>query len=355
MKQGKSLTELAIEIDRINNAKRDFLADTRQLHMDPIGGVNDADVSLSIGGEARTSITTHTHTQIAERLKIPMPYYRRMLDEAPQLLSSNVNHWFSENPERRMVRTLDGYARAFLSERYRPLDNYDLLQCVLPELTNEPDMKIESCDLTATRMYVKALFPRRELEVKVGDIVQSGLTISNSEVGAGSLRVEPFVFRLECLNGMIGQSALRKYHVGRGHDAGTGDGALEIFRDETLEADDKAFWLKTRDTIRSALNDAAFEQLVKSMQDALEVRIEADPVAVVERTAKRFSLTDGERGDVLRHLIDGGDLSKYGLLNAVTRASQDVEDYQRATDLERLGGTILELPRTEWTRLNAAA
>ena len=28
-------------------------------------------------------------------------------------------------------------------------------------------------------------------------------------------------------------------------------------------------------------------------------------------------------------------------LNAVTRASQDVSDYQRATELERLGGEIL--------------
>lgn len=36
------------------------------------------------------------------------------------------------------------------------------------------------------------------------------------------------------------------------------------------------------------------------------------------------------------------DFSQFGLVNAVTRSSQDVEDYNRATELERIGGTILE-------------
>jgi hypothetical protein len=72
---------------------------------------------------------------------------------------------------------------------------------------------------------------------------------------------------------------------------------------------------------------------------------------VVEVTAKRFGLTEPERGQVLRHLVDGGDLSRYGLANALTRASQDVESYDRATDLERLGGMIVELPRQAWQEL----
>ena len=38
----------------------------------------------------------------------------------------------------------------------------------------------------------------------------------------------------------------------------------------------------------------------------------------------------------------GNDLSHYGLVNAVTRASQDIEDYNRATELERIGGVLLE-------------
>ena len=39
---------------------------------------------------------------------------------------------------------------------------------------------------------------------------------------------------------------------------------------------------------------------------------------------------------MLRHLISGGDLSGYGLVNAVTHYSQEVGDYDRATDFEML-------------------
>ena len=57
-----------------------------------------------------------------------------MRKEAPEPLATNVNEWFHNKPERRMIRTLDGQARAFLSDRYRRLDNYDLASTVLPIL-----------------------------------------------------------------------------------------------------------------------------------------------------------------------------------------------------------------------------
>lgn len=41
--------------------------------------------------------------------------------------------------------------------------------------------------------------------------------------------------------------------------------------------------------------------------------------------------------------------------NAITRASQDVKDYETATTLERAGGALIELPRGEWNELTKAA
>jgi uncharacterized protein (TIGR00255 family) len=49
-----------------------------------------------------------------------------MLQEDPELLAANVNNWFHDQPQRRMVRTLDGKARAFLSDSYRTIDNLDV-------------------------------------------------------------------------------------------------------------------------------------------------------------------------------------------------------------------------------------
>ena len=46
-----------------------------------------------------------------------------------------MNAWLErEEGERQLLRTLDGKVRAVLSERYRRLDNYDLLEHVLPTL-----------------------------------------------------------------------------------------------------------------------------------------------------------------------------------------------------------------------------
>lgn len=71
--------------------------------------------------------------------------------------------------------------------------------------------------------------------------------------------------------------------------------------------------------------------------------------------AQRFALTESERSGVLRGMVEGGELSGYGLVNAVTDYSQRVEDYDRATDLEVLGGRLIELPPEQWRTLSAVA
>ena len=50
-----------------------------------------------------------------------------------------------------------------------------------------------------------------------------------------------------------------------------------------------------------------------------------------------------------------GDLSRFGFHNAVTRYSQDVEDYDRASELEAQGGKIIEMKPTEWASIAKAA
>lgn len=357
MKTGKTLEEMAKELTRQKDAKRDFIAPTAELEVmaidantlpppQPHEGENEHAYSLKINGHGTFGIADTAHEQLAQRLGIPQKYYERMKVTAPALLEQNANYWFKKEPEKRLVRTLDGNARAFLSNRYRPLDNAELAEAVLPTLV-EAGCTVESSELTERRFYIKAVTERLTFEVKKGDIVQAGLVISNSEIGLGSVKVEPLIYRLSCLNGMISVDAsLRKYHVGRGGDAG--DLAEEFFRNETRQADDRAFWLKVRDVVNGAFRRDVFERIVARLQIATGLAIPADPVKVVEVVQQKFQLQDAERSGILTHLIKGGDLTQYGLVNAITRTSQDVKDYDRATDLERLGGQVLELPKSDW-------
>lgn len=358
MKLGKSLVDLATEIQRQSTSKRDFIAPTTQLHMTTVGDPNDADQKLEtemqVNGQGRFGIRPSAHQQIAARLGVPVKYYQRMQTDAPELLATNVNHWLSQTDEKRMVRTLDGNVRGFLSSRYRTLDNLDLAETVLP-IIQQSGCRVESAEITETRLYIKAVTERVTTEIVKGDVVQAGIVISNSEIGFGSVKVEPMVYRLVCLNGMIAaDAAMKKYHVGRGAGDG-GDLAQEFFKDETRKADDRAFWLKVRDVVNGAFDAAIFDRIVNSMREATSRVITGDPVKVVEVTQRQFGLTDGERGSVLTHLIKGGDLTQYGLMNAITRASQDIVDYDRATEFERLGGQVIELGKTDWRHIAEAA
>ena len=75
----------------------------------------------------------------------------------------------------------------------------------------------------------------------------------------------------------------------------------------------------------------------------------------VEVLANRYTLNDTERAGVLRHLIVQSDLSGYGLINAVTHYSQEVDDFDRATKFEALGGQLIKPAPTEWMGLAHAA
>ena len=343
MKQGKSLEALGQELQRQRMVRKDFLADTRSLQMvtDHTGSI----LHMTINGQETTyAVGEIAHQQLASRLQIPYRYYQRMQREFPMLLDENVNGWLQKNGERRMIRTLDGKVRAFLSDRYRRLDNLELCAAVLPVIQEMKGAVIESCDVTESRMYLKVVNKKMKAEVAVGDVVQAGFVISNSEVGLGSLRVEPLVFRLVCKNGLICKDySQKRYHVGR-QAAASDEEAYELYSDETLRQDDKAFFMKVQDTVRCAVDEAKFMLTVDAMKQAMHIPLEHDPVKEVEVLADKFPLNQTERGNILRQLFLGKDLSRYGLVNAVTAASKFCDSYERATDLERIGGELLALP-----------
>jgi len=353
MKQQYTIAELASKLDTLENEKRDFVLDTRKMHFEHMG---DQGAALMFNDEA-FEINDIAHSQICANLGVPKKYYDRMRADAPNLLENNVNHWLANEPSKRMVRTVcngSNTARAWLSDRYRRIDNYAIAQAALPVLSELPEVRIESTALTEKRMHIKAVLPRVQAEVKVGDVVQAGISISNSEVGHGAVSVSMFIYRLVCKNGMsVPGAGSRTNHIGR-HVA-TSEDVYELYSDEAMQADDAALMLKIRDLVRGAANDLKFTEVVNKMRDAAESSRISDPVGAVEELGRKFVMPEAEQRGILTHLIEGGDLSAYGMLNAVTRFSQDVDSYERATELENIGGQILDLRQGEWRELATAA
>ena len=203
MKQGiKSIEELYQHLEEQRENRKDIIADTRSLIVNSADGIST--LSVSTGDDILTyPISDISHRQIADRLSIPFKYYERMRTEIPTLLDQNINGWLQQNPEKRMLRTLNGKLRAFLSDRYRRLDNLELVDHVLPVIAQMKGCSIESCDITETHLYMKIINKTLKAEIVPGDVVQAGFVISNSEIGLGALKVEPLVYRLVCRNGLI--------------------------------------------------------------------------------------------------------------------------------------------------------
>lgn len=350
MKAGKTLQELAMELDRQQAVKKDMIVDMGALSMDP----GDTGLALQVTGgsmAAQYGINDIAHRQIGQTLKIPALYYDRMRTEYPELLAQNVNGWFARTPDtKRMLRTMDGTARALLSDRYRRIDNFEVASAVLPIISGMDGASVESCELTESRMYLKVVNPRVTAEVKKGDIVQAGIIISNSEVGMGSVNISPLVYRLVCSNGMIAEDGkLRKYHVGRANESRED---FSIYRNETIEADDKAFLMKLEDSVKAAVDQARFAAIVDKLRESTEATFQPQQVQqVVELASKEYGFTDSESSGILGHLAAGGDLSLYGLANAVTRQAQDVASYDRSTELEATGYRIITMAPSLWRNL----
>lgn len=77
-----------------------------------------------------------------------------------------------------------------------------------------------------------------------------------------------------------------------------------------------------------------------------------DLPGVVKLASANLRLTDDESDGVLQRLIEGTDYTLYGLANAVTRHSQDVENYDRASKLEQIGYQIITMSPELFRHIN---
>ena len=352
-----TINELATQVKENRSRIRDFDMDTRAITMDPTSGrfnllAKNAEI-ITVDGNPLF------HDQIAERLGIPSKYYDRMRAEAPGLLADNVNTWLHDKPERRLVRTygpraaspamgvdksVPSVGRAFLSDRYRPLDNFAMMEAILPPLFDS-GLTVASSQITDQRLYLQLVTEKIQAEirpnehVRVNDPVQLGLIVSNSETGCGALTISLMVYRLVCRNGLIvaeEDSGFRKAHL-----VGRIFAESDIYLTQaTRQKKDDALWSEARDVITAGVTQANLDRLVKKIEGVAQVKLE-DPVKTVELVSDRYGFNDDERDSIMKHLIAGGDPTKWGLVNAITRTAEDVPSYDRAVELEAIGGKYM--------------
>lgn len=341
MFQGQAYRDVVTSIQAQVAQKKDLLLTPSQ-HIQAVK-VDGEGVKLRIRHQGETlhyEVGETAHRQFADRLQIPLKFYNLLRKEKPDLLVHNINELILEETDERLIRTIGSRVRAYLSDTFRRLDNFDLAVHLLPVLREVEGLVPISSSITEDHLNLKYVTPKIEDRIREGDVVQYGISIQNSEVGLGMLRVEPLIFRLVCSNGLIrSDEGLRQRHAGKVERTRIG-----VYSQETISQDDKAFWMKAVDQVRHMMRPETFHQITDRMRDTVEVRL-TDPQKAVKDVTQRHDLTSLEHQRVFEHLLADGDLTEWGLVNAITRTAHDTEvvtSYERATELERLGGKLLD-------------
>jgi hypothetical protein len=294
--------------------------------------------------EESFTVNELAHEQIASKLEIPIGYYRKMKSENSDLLAKNVNGWLSQKEKAKyLLRTFkyegaDDVCRAFLSNRYNILDNYDVLICALEAIKDSGiEIEIVKADITDKRMYLHAVAPSIHIDatnlldgylaqetIKASQLhngIISGILLTNSEVGMGTFEVAACAQIVRCTNRMHDRaSKFRKVHLGAKMD----DGIVE-WSTNTKNKNYDLIMSQVKDSVKTYLSHDYLGQLTQKLQKAKDTPIEHG-IQVVENISNALNITTEHRQNVLKHFLrDQKESNVLGVLNAFTRETQKMD------------------------------
>lgn len=340
------LRQLVDELERQKKNRYDIIVPTESLKVVYDVGYNKILMSVPQPDDSfkMHSITQNANNQIAEKTGIPQKYYDKMLQEQKyQLFCDNVNTWLPSK-DKRMIRVLDNEVRALLSDRYRPIDNYDIVFLLLEKFKELQEqgfrVEIKQNNLTEQHLYIKAISYDLSGKVKHKDKltdVYGGIVISNSEVGVGSFNVNPFMFVPICTNGLISENSFRKIHLGKERGCG-----LLNWSDETLNLQDLELWSSIKDLVNNTFNLDVFQKWIDQINGVSSIEIDK-PIIAVENTIKKFDLPKTLKDDLINQFTKEGN-TLWGLSMALTNIAQKQEVYENQIKFEEIGNQILNTP-----------
>ena len=338
MKKGHDVKYMLKRINDDRSKKSDYLVDIKSIQV-KTNAFSFPSISVDHLQDKEFVLEDHSLNQLCGKLEIGTQYLRKCLPVSQELVTHNLNFWINNSKEKElMLRTYvdindDIVARALCSNRYKRIDNDVVANHSLNKLM-DLGLDIKYSHYDRDTLNITAVNPKLEGEVTKGDVVQSGVTITNSEIGSGSLIIQPFIYRLVCTNGMVAPRYLNRFysrHVGKIVIDPSND-------DQYVTIIDKM--QKQIDLISS--NDVwneSFDGLVKATKQSINSH------QIVE-LAKRHGVSESERAQIferLNHYVgDTFTTTKYDLANAVTNIANDEEkSNERARKLQELGDLII--------------
>jgi hypothetical protein len=270
------------------------------------------ELSNGDGPAARFAVSDLAVGQLCQKLEIPVAYYRRLPGEMKAVVA---NHDLGLlNGHSYLLRGKGEWIRAFLSADYVPYNNAQIAETA-DILLKKADISVKSFVIEETHLFVKVV--SGEITDQASGL-KAGVMVGNSEVGMGSISVEPFVFRLACTNDLVvaQEKSFKHAHI---HLT-----AHELNR-RMAEALSNAF------KIASSTMDA----FLKTREEPV-----VDPAETIRKLATERNMSQKFADQVVSRYQAEPEPNRFGVINAFTSAAQLLAPLQRI-EVERFAGTLL--------------
>ena len=373
-----SLQDVVTELQRQIEARVDFVADTRDMQV-TVGEKGDLRLAPSNGNLADflprdgVSVLDQALTQFGQKAPvtngIPTRFLRNAAREHPRRTADFLTGIMHDSPDRRLVRILDGSCRAFLSDSYKVIDNYDVAKCAL-ETCQKVGGRVLEASVTDGAFRLKMISPEiwdkiertrtdspsgnwyagglgsQEYLSKVGANTRGDLpmhggsetvwpiaTVGNSETGHGKFYLRSGIIMAICFNLATVEEVMGMVHLGSKMEVG-------LFSRSTLEKEADLIFCQFRDAFRVMFTQESFQAIVSRVRDSANTEIKSPSKAIELTVAASDVLSDDDVGVLVDYFTAEPGNSVYSLGQAVARMAQDL-DADKADDVEVLAGEIL--------------
>lgn len=373
-----SLQNLVAELQRQKDTRFDFVSDLRHLKVQ-VGekGLLLAP-STSEAGEwlpdGPIPFNAKSAGQLGDKCdpRVPKKFFDSLLEKRPERLVELVNGLHADAPSKRLVRCLDGNVRAWLSDSYRILDNFDLAFTCM-DAAQRVKAQVLEANLSDTHMRIKFttqsvwdkidttqrnspqggwfagaignqdLQGRTILGATIREELPGGpgtvhpiVTVGNSETGHGGLHVRIGILMGVCFNVATLEDVITQIHLGERMQEG-------VFSQDTIATDSKAIMMKARDAVLAAFDQEKFKAMVAKAKKA-QTDVVEKPTAAIDHLIEATDINQEHKEALLEYFLKDYDQTRFGVAQAVSRVAQDIEDPDAAHEMERIAGNVIKSP-----------
>lgn len=315
----------------------DMVVPTQAINYVPV----DNTIAMGIDNHGVWNVHPHALAQIVDKTGILNRTVATRMSDAGEwgkdLLAHCLNEINRRSRSRVLVRGVKAEVRGYLSDRYRRMDSWPIIDSYLKATTALDCVPVDGHAMT-TKWALKMMLPRVYEPVE-NEVMAFGMVLSNSDYGDGALSLRAFSLRLWCTNTAIREECMRKVHLGsRLSDNMT-------YSQRTYQLDSE--------TIASAIEDVVGSVMCPDRINAECAVIEAahqekiNPKKTLDALQKKGLLSKQEQSEISEaynapdiELLPPGQ-SKWRLANAISLIAGRTADQRRQFDLQLVAGKIL--------------